>query len=140
MVTAAHPFSSVSSPLSSFPKSFTRLSDPLMFILFLHLAILSFLLLFRILIHALALSRFYVHQCYFCHACHVLHVILLLFVLYRLSNSVLRSQIGIFLVPPLSSPSLAKNLSCYRTSTRAASMQLRYCFTAISHSIQRPWQ
>ena len=70
-----------------------------MFILFLHLAILSFLLLFRILIHALALSRFYVHQCYFCHACHVLHVILLLFVLYRLSNSVLRSQIGILLVP-----------------------------------------
>ena len=53
-----------------------------MFIMFLHLAILSFLLLFRILIHALALTRLYVHQCYFCHACHVLHVILLLLVVH----------------------------------------------------------
>ena len=70
-----------------------------MLIMFLHLAILCFQHHFRILIHALALTRLYVHQCYFCHACHVLHVILLLFVLYRLSNSVLRSQIGILLVP-----------------------------------------
>ena len=51
-----------------------------MLIMFLHLAILCFQHHFRILIHALALTRLYVHQCYFCQACYVLHVTLQLLV------------------------------------------------------------